>query len=137
MKFRNKQREKEIDLNITPLVDVVFVLLIFFMVSTNFNKVTQLNLQLPRVTKDYNSEIAGKLDLKITSSGNYFINNLEVISNNKQTLMNAMSKVAGTNRELPLIIAGDKNAPHQAVVIALDAAGELGFKQIKIAAVKE
>lgn len=138
MKFRNKDRnsDRELDLNITPLVDVVFVLLIFFMVSTNFNKITQLNLQLPQVTKEYSSELAGKVNLKITADGHYVINDLAVTASNKQTLMNAMVKIAGINREIPLIISGDKSAPHQAVVIALDAAGELGFKQIRIAAVK-
>ena len=91
---------------------------------------------MKKSTKEYDAELAGKVNLKITAEGNYFINDLEVSTSNKQTLMNAMLKIAGTNRQVPLIISGDKNAPHQAVVIALDAAGELGFKQIRIAAVK-
>lgn len=136
-KYLNKNRQnKDIDLNITPLIDIVFLLLIFFMVSTNFNKFTQLNLNLPKVSKEYNNESPDSINLKITAKGDYFINDLPVTSNDKRTLMIALNKISEKNYDLPFVILGDSNAPHQAVVKALDAANDCGFNKIRIAAVK-
>ena len=135
MNFR-KKKKTHIELNVIPLVDVVFVLLIFFMVTTNFNQVTQLNLQLPQVTNEYKSEVKDAVRLKITADGMYYINDMPVLNQDKRILMNAIVKVVGANRNLPFTVSGDGAAPHQAVVTALDAASELGFNQIRITAVK-
>lgn len=90
MNFRNHRQSKDIDLNITPLIDIVFLLLIFFMVSTNFNKFTQINLSLPKVTNEYNKDDSNSINLKITSEGNYYINDLPVTHNDKRTLISAL-----------------------------------------------
>lgn len=136
MKFRNANTKKELELNITPLIDIVFLLLIFFMVSTNFNKITQISLSLPKVSKEFMAEIVETINLKVTSEGSYFINDMPVVNNSKRTLISAIREVSKNNSELPFVIMGDEKAPHQAIVIALDAAGELGFDKIRIAAIQ-
>lgn len=140
MKFRETSRDDELTINITPLIDIVFLLLIFFMVSTNFNKFTQLTLSLPEVSKVYNNEQQQALNLKVTAKGEYYLNDIPITSNDKKTLMSAIKQLS--NKEIAydqqgFVISGDGNAPHQAIVTALDAAGELGFKNIKLAAVKK
>jgi biopolymer transport protein ExbD len=136
MNFRKKTINKDLELNITPLIDIVFLLLIFFMVSTNFNKFTQLNLSLPQVSKSYNDELPLSINLKITSKGSYFINDTPLSHNDKRTLVIAIKRYSENNSKLPFIISGDAKAPHQAVVQALDAASELGFTNVRIAAVR-
>lgn len=139
MNFRNHRQSKDIDLNITPLIDIVFLLLIFFMVSTNFNKFTQINLSLPKVTNEYNKDDSNSINLKITSEGNYYINDLPVTHNDKRTLISALrqhSKNSDDNNKIAFTIFGDAKAPHQSIVQALDAAGELGFTHVRIAAVR-
>lgn len=136
MKFRNTSTKKELELNITPLIDIVFLLLIFFMVSTNFNKITQISLMLPKVSKEFKSDLIETINLKVTSEGNYFINDRPVVNNSKRTLMSAIKEISKSNTDLPFVIMGDEKAPHQAIVVALDAAGELGFDKIRIAAIQ-
>lgn len=136
MKFRKNSHHKDIDLNITPLIDIVFLLLIFFMVSTNFNKITNISLMLPKVSKEYNKEISKAINLKVTSDGQYYINDIPVVNNSKKTLVNAIKNISENNNNLPFIILGDGKAPHQAIVVALDAAGELGFNKVRIAAIE-
>lgn len=134
MKFKTNSSEQVLDINITPLIDIVFLLLIFFMVSTNFNKFTQINLTLPQVTKEYNQVQNDVINLKIMASGNYYVNDMPVNGTDKKVLMAAIRNFMSDDQSL--IISGDSKAPHQAIVTALDAAGELGIDKIKLAAVK-
>lgn len=137
MRFRKKSvNNNEMELNVTSLVDIVLVLLIFFMVTTNFNKITNLTLRLPEVTKEFNKEAISGLTLTVTKQGKYYLNDLPVEQSTKQSLISAITDLAHDNRELSFVISGDGEAPHQAVVTALEAAGELGFSNIRLAAVK-
>lgn len=144
MNFRHSRysrQSKEIDLNITPLIDIVFLLLIFFMVSTNFNKFTQINLSLPKVSNEFSKTDTNTINLKITSEGNYYIDDMPVSHNDKRTLVSALRQHSksfddSTMNKVIFTISGDAKAPHQSIVQALDAASELGVSQIRIAAVR-
>ncbi len=132
MNFRKKERE-DIDLNLTPLIDVVFLLLIFFMVSTTFQKESELQVHLPEATQEATSSPEEVLEIAINTSGQYFLNGRELTNNRLETLRAAIAKVSNGKRDTPLIIRADALTPHQAVVTAMDAAAQLGMLRLSIA----
>lgn len=122
----------------TSLIDVVLLLLIFFMVSTSFVKQSRIAISLPQAqSKAQVNEEAEQIDIMITATGTYLINGRELINNRPETIRNALQKVSGGNNKLPLTISADANARHQDVVTAMDVAGRLGFVKINIATVNE
>lgn len=122
----------------TSLIDVVFLLLIFFMVSTSFVKQSQINISLPQAdSAAIVADVDGQIDIMITATGTYLINGRELINNRPETIRNALQKVSNGDHTLPLTISADANAKHQHVVTAMNVAGRLGFVQISIATVNE
>ncbi|TCK08911.1 ExbD/TolR family protein [Marinobacterium mangrovicola] len=127
-----RQRREEVSINLTPLIDVVFLLLIFFMVSTTFTKETHLDVDLPQAS---NGEAAAKtetLDVVINAQGQYSVNGRALVNTQAQTLKRAIAEEAGEDRSLPFIITADAQTPHQSVVTAMDVAGQLGFIHLSI-----
>jgi biopolymer transport protein ExbD len=128
----------EPDVNLTSLIDVVLLLLIFFMVSTSFVKQSQIAIRLPEADSTaVVEEVPEQLDIMITEQGTFLVNGRELINNRPETIRNALQKLAGGNTNLPLTISADGNARHQHVVTAMDVAGRLGFVQISIATVND
>jgi biopolymer transport protein ExbD len=126
------------EVNLTSLIDVVLLLLIFFMVSTSFVKQSQITIRLPEADSTaVFEEPPQQIDIMITETGTYLINSRELINNRPETIRNALRKVSAGNSKLPLTISADANAKHQHVVTAMDVAGRLGFTQISIATVKD
>lgn len=132
MKFKRDTRE-ELDLNLTPLIDVVFLLLIFFMVSTTFQKESEISLQLPKATDTETSTPDERIEIVINAAGRYFVNDQELVKSDVASLQNALYKVSGGQRDIPLTIRADAQVPHQSVVTAMDAAGQLGMLKLTIA----
>jgi len=132
VKFKREPRE-ELELNLTPLIDVVFLLLIFFMVSTTFQKESEISLQLPRASETEVQATKERIEVIISAAGRYFINDQELVKSDVASLQNALYKVSGGQRDIPLTIRADAQAPHQAVVTAMDAAGQLGMLRMSIA----
>ena len=131
MEFRRQIRTEE-SINLTPLIDVVFLLLIFFMVSTTFTKENHLAVDLPEASVDAEVVVDGGIDIVINASGDYTINGQAVVNQQAQTLQRALEIVAAGNTRQPLVITADANASHQSVVRAMDVAGKLGFAQLRI-----
>ncbi len=131
MKFR-RQRTEDDGINLTPLIDVVFLLLIFFMVSTTFTKETHLTVDLPEAVGEQSSELPQQIEILINSDGSYSVNGQALVNNKVATLKSALEKTSEGNNQLPLVITADAKTPHQAVVQAMDAAGQLGFARLSI-----
>jgi biopolymer transport protein ExbD len=130
--------KEEPEVNMTSLIDVVLLLLIFFMVSTSFVKQSQISISLPQADSSAIVEEAPQqLDIMITEQGTFLVNGRELVNNRPETLRNALQKVSGGNTQLPLTISADANARHQFVVTAMDVAGKLGFVKISIATVND
>ena len=126
------------EVNVTSLIDVVLLLLIFFMVSTSFVKQSQIAIRLPEAeSAAVVEEVPEQLDIMITETGTYLVNGRELINSRPETIRNALQKMSGGDNSLPLTISADANAKHQHVVTAMDIAGRLGFVQISIATVNE
>ena len=132
MKFHRPPTE-ELELNLTPLIDVVFLLLIFFMVSTTFQKESEISLQLPKATDADITSPDERIEVVINAAGRYFIEDQELVKSDVASLQNALFKVSNGNRDIPITIRADAQVPHQAVVTAMDAAGQLGMLKITIA----
>jgi biopolymer transport protein ExbD len=120
------------------LIDVVLLLLVFFMVSTSFVKQSKIAIRLPAVDSTaIVEELPQQIDIMITETGTYFVNGRELINNRYETIRNALQRVSGGDNSLPLTISADANAKHQHVVTAMDVAGRLGFVQINIATIND
>jgi len=131
VKFRRQRTEDE-GINLTPLIDVVFLLLIFFMVSTTFTKETHLSVDLPEATGEQSSDLPEQIEILISTDGSYSVNGKALVNNKIETLKSALDKTAEGNNKVPLVITADAKTPHQAVVQAMDAAGQLGFARLSI-----
>jgi biopolymer transport protein ExbD len=128
--------QDEPDINLTPLIDVVFLLLIFFMVSTTFEHQSRIKIDLPEATAEPTKPDDESLEIIIDAQGRYFIGDRQVVNTELKTLRSAISKAAGDREAIPVIIRADGNTPHQSVVTALDAASQLGLTQISLATSK-
>ena len=128
----------EPEVNMTSLIDVVLLLLVFFMVSTSFVKQSQISIRLPQAeSAAIVEEVAEQLDIMITEQGTFLINGRELINNRPETIRNALQKLSAGNTRMPLTISADGNTPHQYVVTAMDVAGKLGFVKINIATMND
>ncbi|MDJ0905560.1 MAG: biopolymer transporter ExbD [Woeseiaceae bacterium] len=124
------------EVNLTSLIDVVLLLLIFFMVSTSFVKQSQISISLPEAESSaVVEEVPEQIDIMIMETGGVLVNGRELINTRPETIRNALQKVSGGDNTLPLTISADANARHQDVVTAMDVAGRLGFTRISIATV--
>jgi biopolymer transport protein ExbD len=134
----NLRAKTEPEVNMTSLIDVVLLLLIFFMVSTSFVKQSQISIRLPEAdSAAIVEEVPEQIDIMITEQGTYLVNNRELVNSRPETIRNALQKVSGGDSNLPLTISADANARHQHVVTAMDVAGKLGFTRISIATIND
>jgi len=134
MKLQPSRSREEPEINVISLVDVLLVLVLFFMVSTSFLRETEISLQLPEATSATDAETPREsLEIVITQSGNYVVNGRELVNNERRTLRAAIERMIGDRRDLPVFIRADAAATHQAVITAMDVAGQLGFHKVNLA----
>ncbi|MCZ6471668.1 MAG: biopolymer transporter ExbD [Gammaproteobacteria bacterium] len=132
MKFNSTSPVEEVDINLTPLIDVVFLLLIFFMVSTTFDTTSQLKIHLPEASQYEIKKEAKPLNLMIDAKGRFFLNSRELSSQKSAALMFALKQVLnGANR--PIVIQSDAESPVQSLVTAMDVVARLGLSRVSIA----
>lgn len=128
-----RSRAEEPDVNLTPLIDVVFILLIFFMVSTTFQKESEIRIELPEATADPVEEQDERLELVIDADGHYFIGEQQVVNTELETLKKAILKFLGDRSDVPVTIRADRRTPYEAVIRAMDATSQLGLVQMSLA----
>jgi biopolymer transport protein ExbD len=132
MKFNSPSSDEEATINLTPLIDVVFLLLIFFMVSTTFDTTSQLKIKLPEASENKTTSSVKPLYLMIDAKGRFFINSRELSSQKSEALLFALqSVVKGSN--LPIVIQSDASSPVQSLVTAMDVVARLGLSKVSIA----
>lgn len=129
----NKREEEEVGVNLTPLIDVVFILLLFFMVTTTFNRHSELRIDLPEASSETQPEQNKKLEVAIDSEGRYFVNGIKVVNSKSESLLSALRQEIGNNKDLPVSIRADAQTPHQSVITAMDAVSKLGLTRMSIA----
>ena len=135
MNLQSRSKE-EPEVNLTSLIDVVLLLLVFFMVSTSFTRETEISLRLPQAQTQTEPVIeAESLEIVVTETGGYLVNGRALVNSERRTLRTAIERTIGDARDIPVFVRADAMATHQAVVTAMDVAGQLGFVQISIATV--
>jgi len=138
MNFGNSDQQDETSIELTPLIDVVFLLLIFFMISTTFTKETSLKINLPESTGEAVAEQPTSVEVQIGAESQYAISASSdglakpLINSNRDTLKRALSEFKSQTKLL-LIIRADRKAPHEAVIRVMDVAQELGLSNVTFA----
>ena len=126
--------KEEPTVDLTSLIDVVFLLLLFFMVSTTFEHQAVLKVDLPEASAvEAPIDQAERLELVIDDSGRMYLNDQQLVDSDARTLRAAFEQAVGEDRSLPLILRADRETPHHFVVTAMDVAGQLGFRNLSIA----
>ena len=136
MNLRPDRRDERVDVNLTPLIDVVFLLLIFFMVSTTFDRHAKLKVELPEASASTEQKLEEPVVLSIDAKGNYFINDRQVVNTTLETLKTALQKTVADKKDVSLELRADAKTPHQSVVRAMDAASQLGLTRLSIATIE-
>lgn len=137
MRFPRTRREP-VEVNLTPLIDVVFLLLIFFMVSTTFTRESHLQVELPEASAEPASPAeVRQIDVVINAEGQYILNDRALVNNRRETLERGVRELAEGDSTLPFIITADARTPHEFVVRAMDVAGRLGFARLSITTERE
>lgn len=129
MRIRDHRRDDEPEINLVPLIDVILVMIIFFVVTATFDARSVIRLELPRATGE---QVAAEqpLLLLVNAQGRYFVGDREVLRDDVESLKATIREVAGDDRDRPVMLRADARTPWQAVITAYDALGQLGFKQI-------
>ena len=133
MKFK-RSKNNDVTINLTPLIDVVFLLLIFFMVTTTFSRETRLLVNLPEANAELTSETEiQQIEVLVTREGAYSINGRSLVNNRIETLIRGLEIESNGDLGLPILLIADAEATHQSVVTAMDAIGQSGFSRLNIA----
>jgi biopolymer transport protein ExbD len=136
LKLQNRAKE-EPAVDLTSLIDVVFLLLLFFMVSTTFDQQTVLQVDLPEASAvDAPIDRPETLELVIDANGLMFLNDRRLVDSKERTIKAAFNEAIGDDRDLPLILRADRETPHHFVVTVMDVAAQLGFSNLSIATQK-
>jgi biopolymer transport protein ExbD len=137
MRIRDDRAHDEPEINLVPLIDVILVLVIFFVITTTFDARSTLQLQLPSASQQPSDVPAKALSVLVNAEGHYFVGDSEVLRTDVDALKQAISQAAGTDRDRPILLRADGRTPHQAVVTALDALAQLDFRRVSIATAPE
>ena len=130
-------REDEPEINLIPLIDVLFCLILFLVLTTSFNQRAALKLQLPQAQAGIVPDERPPLIILVDVEGRYFVGNTEVTRRDVGTLKAAVVQAVGSDRTRPIVLRADGRTPHQSVITAMDALGQLGFTKLSIATTPE
>lgn len=131
MQFRRQVKAEE-SVNLTPLIDVVFLLLIFFMVSTTFTKETHLTIDLPESSGELQPQKPKQVEVVIDAQGGFAVNGKMLVNTQIATLKTAIQSVSEGDTAIPFIITGDASASYQTIVAVMDLAGTMGFANLSL-----
>ena len=132
MRLRETPKD-EPEVNLTPLIDVVFILLIFFMVSTTFQHESEIKIDLPEASADQVDKQEKVLEILIDADGHFYIGGEQVVNTELDTLKGAIRKFLGDRKKMPVVIRADRMSPYEAVIRAMDATSQLGLEQMSLA----
>ena len=137
MNLKPRQHE-EPEINVVSLIDVVLLLVVFFILSSRFTDEGRLRVRLPQASAVPLEKVGGEpLVVSVTQQGSYLVNERELINASPQTLRAAILKATGSDRSGRVTLRAAARATHQSVITAMDVLGRLGFAEVNIATVKE
>jgi biopolymer transport protein ExbD len=133
MRLRREQRDAP-EVNLTPLIDVVFLLLIFFMVSTTFSRDSELGIELPEATLPPEERDPEHVEVAIDAQGRFYVDGRQLLNTQLATVKQALSDATAERTAPVAVVSADGQTPHQSVVTVMDAARQLGLLRLTFAA---
>ncbi|MCU0767459.1 MAG: biopolymer transporter ExbD [Gammaproteobacteria bacterium] len=134
MNLRGPKKRVTPEVNLTSMIDVLFLLILFFMVSTTFDRFGRVRVELPDAQAQAESRREpDRIDVVVDTEGQVFVGDRELVNTDIETVKRGLLEVAGERRDLPVVIAADARAPHGAVIKVMDAASQVGLVQIAFA----
>jgi biopolymer transport protein ExbD len=133
VRIGNDRRRDEFEISVVPLIDVLLTLLMFFVLTTTFVRHSRMQVTLPKASADTSSAALHPLVVVIDRQGHFFVGSNQVLGSGVDALKRSIASVAGSERDQPVTLRADAMTPHQAVVTAMDALGQLGFTRLSIA----
>ena len=133
MRIGSDRRQDDFEINVISLIDVLLTLLMFFVLTTTFVQHSRLQVTLPQASAEDRDMQAPALTVMIDHDGRFYVGSDEVMGEGVEPLKHAIARVAGDDRDRPVTIRADAMTPHQNVVTAMDALGQLGFTHLSIA----
>lgn len=133
MRIGNDRRQDDFEINVIPLIDVLLTLLMFFVLTSTFVQHSRLQVTLPQASAQDRDMNAPALTIMIDRDGRFYVGSDEVLGEGIETLKQTIARNAGTDRDRQVTIRADAMTPHQDVVTAMDALGQLGFTKLSIA----
>lgn len=137
MRLDSAKIDDEVEINLTSLIDVVFTLIIFFVVTTSFNNRSALKITLPTSAASQTEAQEKPLIIIIDRTGNFYVGDNALARNDLDSLKDAIKQQAGNDTGRSIVIQADAKATHQSVITAMDALGQLGFSRLSIATTPE
>lgn len=137
MRIRDFRADDSPQIDLVPLIDVVLCLIVFFVITTTFDTRSVLKLQLPHARGEAVESQQQVLELLVNADGRYFVGDREALRSDVDTLKRTIIEVAGDDRGRSVLLRADARTPHQAVITALDALGQLGFNNVNLATAPE
>lgn len=132
MNFKRPRRE-DVGIDLTSLIDVVFMLLIFFMVTTSFDRIAQINVKLPQASTDQREILPDSIEVTVDADDQIYIRGQRLINTQLGTIREALRESVRTKEDVPVVISADAHATHQAVIKIMDAARQAGLVRITFA----
>jgi len=134
----NPRRAEDPEINLISLIDVLLVMVIFFMLSSSFIDEGRVRVQLPEAgAEHHDNRTAEPVVVTVTQQGAYRVNERELVNSSRETLRAAVAAVAGEARDARVVLRADGRATHQSVVTAMDVLGKMGFARLDIATVQQ
>ena len=124
---------EELSINITPLIDVVFLLLIFFMITTTFNRENRLQLTLPKTQIELMKIQPAQIEIVVAKDGKYTVNGRGLLDRRTETLRQVLELESQGDLNIPILLIADAEAMHQSVITVMDTVGQSGFFRLNIA----
>ena len=122
-------RRRSTRVDVIPLIDVLMVLILFFLTSMQFQEVRALNVKLPKIDSAGSNKITNQLIVSVTKEGEYYLNG------NKDDL-EEIGKVMRTASELPqepsVLVVADENAPLKYVTSVVDLCRNSGLDDFRL-----
>lgn len=132
MNFKRFRLEEDVSINLVSLIDVLFILIIFFMVSTTFTRERQLSVELPKAQGESGESANTYIEVVVGQDGEYAVNDKRLVNRDPETLEKAIRDQSQGDNSLPFLISADAAAPYQSVVTVMDVAGKLGFSRLRL-----
>lgn len=132
MSFGRRRRRPDALIDLTPMVDLFLLLILFFALATTFSKQTRLGIDLPEANGVPPKAAPDSIEISVSESGEFAVNGQPLVDSKRETLKAAMAELTAGRKDLPLFLTADAKATHQNVVTVMDVAGELGFVNLSI-----